>query len=84
VAPRLRAGARGYDSKTAERRNYWSELAIWSTRRLGELIAEGQKRGEIAKSAGRPKKNGDIVSPLTLAEALKTSPEQANTTLSVA
>ena len=39
--------AKSLDSRNGERRNYWGELALWSTRRLGELIAEGKKKGTI-------------------------------------
>jgi len=46
---------RRYDNKNLERRNYWGELAIWSTRRMGVIIREGQDKGVIA-SKGQPKK----------------------------
>ena len=36
--------ARRYDADTLERRNYWGELAIFSSRRLGELIREAPKK----------------------------------------
>lgn len=37
--------------------NYWAELALWSTKRLGQLIREGQEAGRIATAkTGRPKK----------------------------
>lgn len=39
--------ARRYDSQTADRRNYWGELAIWSERRVGELIRESKADGTI-------------------------------------
>ena len=48
--------ARKYDSETGERRNYWGEFAIFSSRRLGELIKEGKESGEIRKGAGKPAK----------------------------
>ena len=48
--------ARRYDSENGERRNYWGELAIWSTRRVGELIRLGQEKEILAKQR-RPEKN---------------------------
>jgi len=47
--------AKMIDGKNAERRNYWGELAIWSTKRLGQLIIDGQKKGEIDKAGGNRK-----------------------------
>jgi hypothetical protein len=69
--------ARGYDAKTQERRDYWSELAIWSTRRLAALVKEGQKNGTIATAtSGRPKKHG-MMPCLSLAEVYHMEPEKA-------
>jgi hypothetical protein len=47
--------AKRLDHQNTERRNYWGELAIWSKRRLGVLIEEGQNGGWI-RSEGRPGK----------------------------
>lgn len=47
--------AKKIDGKNAERKTYWETLAIWSAKRLGELIAEGKKAGKIA-TKGQPKK----------------------------
>jgi hypothetical protein len=47
--------AKMIDKENDTRRNYWGELAIWSTRRLGELIQLGQDEGQLAKR-GQPKK----------------------------
>ena len=53
--------AKMIDGKNAERRNYWGELAIWSTKRLGQLIIDGQKKGEIEKRGGDKKsKSHDV------------------------
>ncbi len=58
--------ARTIDGETGERRNYWGRLAVWASRRLGELISDGQKSGEIA-GKGKPRKiSHDAI--LTLAE----------------
>jgi phage N-6-adenine-methyltransferase len=57
--------AKRLDADNQERVNYWGELAIWSTRRLGELLKEGKKDGSIAKK-GKPKKGHDA--PFTLKE----------------
>ena len=51
-------------------RNYWGELAIWSERRIGELILESKADGTIKQ--GRPESKGDIVSPLSLLDLLGT------------
>lgn len=58
--------ARKIDSKNSERKSYWDELAIFSTRRVGELISQGQQSGTIA-TAGRPKKC-DTMSQLSLSD----------------
>lgn len=51
--------ARMIDANNQERSNYWGELGIWSTKRLGQLISEGQEAGSIATGkSGRPKKAG--------------------------
>ena len=55
--------ARKYDSGNTERRNYWGEAAIWSSRRLGELIRAAQE-GKLVAEKGRPKKGHDA--PLKL------------------
>jgi hypothetical protein len=39
--------ARKYDNKTAERRNYFGELAIWSERHIGTLVKEAKEAGII-------------------------------------
>lgn len=44
--------ARTIDGETTERRNYWGRLSVWAARRLGEIIREGQQRGEIATRGG--------------------------------
>ena len=44
--------AKMVDGKNQERRNYWGELALWSTRRLGELIVNGQNKGTINSQGG--------------------------------
>lgn len=49
--------AKKLDSQNLERKNYWGELAIWSKKRLGELIKIGREEGTLADPAkGRPKK----------------------------
>lgn len=48
---------RKYDNQNAERRNYWAELSIWSTRRLGEQIREAQAAGVISSKGGDRKSN---------------------------
>jgi hypothetical protein len=69
--------ARMANAKNEERRNYFAELAIWTTRRLGELIAQGQKDGVIAsETTGRPRKC-DTVSYLTVPEVLAMADEPA-------
>lgn len=67
--------ARKYDNKTAERRNYFGELAIWSERHIGTLIAEAKQAGMI--KLGRPCSDdkGVIVTPLSLTEFLGTDSE---------
>lgn len=53
--------ARKYDNQTCDRRNYWGELAIWSERQMGVLIAEANVK------PGRPKgddNNADTLSVL--------------------
>lgn len=52
---KLVEAAKRRDNETGERRNYWGELAIWSKRRLGQLIEQGQTEGWI-RSEGRPEK----------------------------
>ena len=63
--------ARKYDSQTSERRNYWGELAIWSERRIGELLIESKADGTIG-GAGRPRQETNTV---TLTELLGTETE---------
>jgi hypothetical protein len=60
--------ARKYDNKTAERRNYFGELAIWSERHIGTLIKEAQESG-IVNQAGSGRGNTNK-SPATLAALL--------------
>lgn len=61
--------ARKYDSQTADRRNYWGELAIWSERRVGELIRESDIK------PGRPRDNCFVEKQLLLSELLGTETE---------
>ena len=46
---------RSIDSRNHDRRNYWGELAIWSNRRLGEILVMAQENGTLARR-GKPKK----------------------------
>ena len=55
--------AKMLDANNQERANYWGELGIWSTRRLGELLATMEKG-----KGGRPKKTGCVVQPVSLAD----------------
>ena len=61
--------ARKYDNQTSERRNYWGELAIWSERRIGELLVESKADGTI-KHGGD--KQSASVAPCTLVDLLGT------------
>ncbi|MFH1744388.1 MAG: MT-A70 family methyltransferase [bacterium] len=61
---KLLEAAKLIDANNSERRNYWGELAIWSARRMGEVIRQGQKDGAIA-GKGRPEKKSHDVT-LTL------------------
>ena len=65
--------ARKYDRETAERRNYWGELAVWSERRLGELIIESKSQGVIGNA---PKPDHKNSSSDTLSLLLGTSTEE--------
>jgi N6-adenosine-specific RNA methylase IME4 len=49
--------ARLIDGETEQRKNYWGRLSVWATRRLGEIIQDGQQRGEIASRGGDRKSN---------------------------
>lgn len=49
--------ARKYDSKTAERRNYFGELAIWSERHVGVLIREAKQKGVVGNAHKPSHKN---------------------------
>ena len=42
------------DSHNAERQNYWAELAIWSTRRLGEMLLMAKNEGMPACTPAQP------------------------------
>lgn len=68
--------ARKYDSQTSERRNYWGELAIWSERRIGELLIESKSVGTI-KHGGDKKctKQGVTLTPCSLIDLLGTETE---------
>ena len=46
VGEKIKA-CRQYDSKTKERRDYWSELSLWNDRTTGKLIAEAKESGLI-------------------------------------
>lgn len=79
------------DSDNGERKEYWAKLAVWSFRRLGEVLATGQESGQIA-SKGQPKKEKGHDAPLLLkdlgidrttskrAQQLAAIPEDAVTT----
>jgi len=67
--------ARMIDSQNLERRNYWGELAIWSRRRLGELIQQGQEAGVIAKRGG-DRKSKPHDGALILREVLDTDTDK--------
>ena len=61
--------AKKRDGKTLERKNYWGELALWSRRRLGELIQIGQDEGTLAKQGDNQHSGSDSESPpLSLAD----------------
>ena len=55
--------ARKYDTQTSDRRNYWGELAIWSERRIGELLVESKADGTI--KANRPKQDNNKADTLS-------------------
>lgn len=61
--------SQGGNNQTSERRNYWGELAIWSERRIGELLVESKADGTI-KHGGD--KQGVSVTPCTLVDLLGT------------
>ena len=61
--------ARKYDNQTTDRRNYWGELAIWSERRIGELLVESKADGTIGHAHKPTHKNS---SPVTMTELLGT------------
>lgn len=67
--------AKTIDANNSERRNYWGELAIWSYRRLGELIRKGQKSGKIAGKGG-DRKSKDHGRGLILKDALGTKTDK--------
>lgn len=67
--------ARTIDGETEERSNYWGRLAVWATRRLGEVIREGQERGSIATKGKPAKSKCDTVSYLP---DLGISPKQSS------
>ncbi len=52
--------AKTIDGKNIERQRYWGTLAIWSDRRLGEIIRSAQVNGTLA-SQGRPKEKSHDV-----------------------
>jgi len=51
--------AKKMDRKNVERRDYYGELAIFTGKRLGELIIAGQKAGLIETGKGRRTKASD-------------------------
>lgn len=65
--------ARKYDNKTAERRNYFGELAIWSERHIGTLIQEAKQAGMIRQ--GQNGKSESVMMTLSLNEFLGTDSE---------
>src|SRR5262245_13958855 len=68
-AKRVEAAKR-LDSQNSERRDYWGELALFSGRRLGELIRRGQDEGVLATrecNPGNSSVSHDAI-PLTLAD----------------
>ena len=73
--------AKKIDTNNSERRNYWGELAIWSARRLGELIHRGQKDGKIA-GKGQPKKVMSRDVTLLLKDVLGVDDQSQATTIS--
>ena len=61
--------ARIIDARNGERRNYWAELSIWSSRRLGEMLRMAQEEGTLAtKANGRPRKEVAHDELLTLSD----------------
>lgn len=64
--------ARKYDSQTSERRNYWGELAIWSERRIGELMIEAKETGVVKPGRNKKAKSPASVAGETLKEMLGT------------
>jgi len=60
--------AKKRDGKTLDRKNYWGELALWSRRRLGELIQIAQDEGTLrSANDGLSNQRGNTELPLSLA-----------------
>jgi hypothetical protein len=50
----------GQANDTADRRNYWGELAVWSERHIGTLLVDAKEQGVIKQ--GGDKKQADTLS----------------------
>lgn len=53
--------AKKVDGENLVRKNYWGELSLFSARRLGELIKQGQSEGTIAAKGSKKEISHDAI-----------------------